>query len=143
MLYQHQTLYRRSTVIRSYFFSRFPPNWACFSSTESLGQHSLQHRSYDKGEKSYTPMAGGCIGICDFPEVEQLVPEKLPKPKRTFPVFQPSFFRGKLAVKLQGSKFLSNMFYFHPYLGEIFSNLTSIFFRWVGEKPPTRFVWCF
>ena len=27
---------------------------------------------------------------------------------------------------------VSNMFYFHPYLGKI-SNLTSIFFRWVGS----------
>ena len=76
-------------------------------------------------------MAGGCIGICDFPEVEQLVPEKLPKPKRTFLVFQPSFFRGKLAVKLQGSKFLGGGFkhvLFSPLFGEIFSNLTCAYF---------------
>ena len=32
---------------------------------------------------------------------------------------------------------VSNIFYFHPYLGKI-SNLTSIFFRWVVQ-PPTRF----
>ena len=32
------------------------------------------------------------------------------------------------------------MLYFHPELsGEIFSNLTcAYFFKWVGEKPPTR-----
>ena len=29
---------------------------------------------------------------------------------------------------------------FHPSLGKIFHNLTHILFRWVGEKPPTRYV---
>ena len=35
------------------------------------------------------------------------------------------------------------MFYFHPYLpGEMESNLTvRIFFKWVGEQPPTRKTW--
>ena len=29
-------------------------------------------------------------------------------------------------------------FYFHLYLGKISSNLTMIFFNWVGKKPPKR-----
>ena len=34
---------------------------------------------------------------------------------------------------------VSNMFYFHPYLGKI-SDLTSIFFQMGWLKPPTRLV---
>ncbi len=36
----------------------------------------------------------------------------------------------------------SNMFYFHPYLlGEIRSNLTIIFFRWVGGSTTNDRIW--
>ena len=35
---------------------------------------------------------------------------------------------------------VSFFFVFSPLLGEDFHNLTHILFRWVGEKPPTRYV---
>ena len=35
---------------------------------------------------------------------------------------------------------VSNIFYFHPYLGRCSPNLTGIFFRWVETQPPTIFV---
>ena len=41
-------------------------------------------------------------------------------------------------VSLLGGGF-KYFFYFHSYLWKI-SNLTFIFFRWVGEKPPTSYV---
>ena len=34
---------------------------------------------------------------------------------------------------------VSNIFSFHPHLGK-WSILTSIFFNWVGEKPPIRYI---
>ena len=69
-------------------------------------------------------MAGGCIGICDFPEVEQLVPEKLPSQKDRM-IFQPSFFRGELlnfkGVNLCGVSLGGGFkhFLFSPVFGEM------------------------
>ena len=35
---------------------------------------------------------------------------------------------------------VSNMFYFHPYLGKI-PNLTSIFLKWVGKNHQLEWIW--
>ena len=65
-------------------------------------------------------------------------------------IFQPVWFpknsHGKIhgiwwfhlpsqTAKLGGGN--SNVFYFHPHLG-IWSNLTSIFFKWVGKNQPEK-----
>ena len=45
--------------------------------------------------------------------------------------------------KILGGGF-KDLFYFHPYnLGEMESILMSIFFNWVGKKPPTSKRHCF
>ena len=50
----------------------------------------------------------------------------------------PNFWRWEDSLLNENSRLGENDFwYFHPYLGN-WSNLTSIFFRWVGSKPPTR-----
>ena len=35
---------------------------------------------------------------------------------------------------------VSNIFYFHPYLGKMPNLTIRIFFKWVGKKPPTSHV---
>ena len=50
----------------------------------------------------------------------------------------PKFWRWEDSLLNENSRLGENDFwYFHPYLGN-WSNLTNIFFGWVGSKPPTK-----
>ena len=66
------------------------------------------------------------VHFCEAPKVSQLA-------RSSFFFFR--VFFGKPSVWwIEDWMVVSNIFNFHPYLGK-WSNLTSIFFRWVGSTP--------
>ena len=85
----------------------------------------------------HSPKAGKFPQI-SYPPLKQIYPPKSYHPKRKMDPI--STLSTHIFLRVYVTRWCFHLLNFHPYLGEMIQFDLRIFFRWVGEKPPTRYV---